>query len=239
MEFKKLMLLQLFAEEGGDDPTPNTDPNTDPKTDPKDDPKPDQRIIFPDKQSFMARVKREANKQSANAKADFLKDLGIADEDTLKSIIADYNTQQEKNKTELDKALERIKILQDDNTRYKNQLISNVKDAGIASVATELGVPANKIKRFAKLIDDVPMLENGEVDFEGLKESAKSVLDDFPEFLGVKPNTKSGGSNENPQSGDQSGDGKKLTMEDIKHMSTSEVMAKWDEVQAVLNNQNK
>ena len=235
MEFKKLMLLQLFAEEGGDDSTPNTDPNTDPK----DDPKPDQRIIFPDKQSFMARVKREANKQSANVKADFLKDLGIADEDTLKSIIADYNTQQEKNKTELDKALERIKILQDDNTRYKNQLISNVKDAGIASVATELGVPANKIKRFARLIDDVPMLENGEVDFEGLKESAKSVLDDFPEFLGVKPNTKSGGSNENPQSGDQGGDGKKLTMEDIKHMSTSEVMAKWDEVQAVLNNQNK
>lgn len=233
MEFKKLMLLQLFAEEDGDDSTPNTDP----KTDPKDDPKPDQRIIFPDKQSFMARVKREANKQSANTKADFLKDLGIADEDTLKSIIADYNTQQEKNKTELDKALERIKTLQDDNTRYKNQLISNVKDAGIASVATELGVPANKIKRFAKLIDDVPMLENGEVDFEGLKESAKSVLDDFPEFLGVKPNTKSGGSNENPQSGDQGGDGKKLTMEDIKHMSTSEVMAKWDEVQAVLNNQ--
>ena len=237
MKFKKLMLLQLFAEEGGEDPTPNTDPNTDPKTDPKDDPKPDQRIIFPDKQSFMARVKREANKQSVNAKADFLKDLGIADEDTLKSIIADYNTQQEKNKTELDKALERIKALQDDNTRYKNQLISNVKDAGIASVATELGVPANKIKRFAKLIDDVPMLDNGEVDFEGLKESAKSVLDDFPEFLGVKPNTKSGGSNENPQSGDQGGDGKKLTMEDIKHMSTSEVMAKWDEVQAVLNNQ--
>ena len=237
MEFKKLMLLQLFAEEGGEDPTPNTDSNTDPKPDPKDDPKPDQRIIFPDKQSFMARVKREANKQSANAKADFLKGLGIADEDTLKSIIADYNTQQEKNKTELDKALERIKILQDDNTRYKNALISNVKDAGIASVATELGVPANKIKRFAKLIDDVPMLENGEVDFEGLKESAKSVLDDFPEFLGVKPNTKSGGSNENPQSGDQSGDGKKLTMEDIKHMSTSEVMARWDEVQAVLNNQ--
>ena len=86
----------------------------------------------------MARVKREANKQSANARADFLKDLGIADEDTLKSIIADYNTQQEKNKTELDKALETIKTLQDDNTRYKNQLISNVKDAGIASVATEL-----------------------------------------------------------------------------------------------------
>ena len=84
MEFKKLMLLQLFAEEGGEDSTPNTDPNTDPKTDPKDDPKPDQRIIFPDKQSFMARVKREANKQSANAKADFLKDLGIADEDTFK-----------------------------------------------------------------------------------------------------------------------------------------------------------
>ena len=94
MEFKKLMLLQLFAEEGGEDPTPNTDPNTDPK----DDPKPDQRIIFPDKQSFMARVKREANKQSANAKADFLKDLGIADENTLKSIIADYNTQQDQNK---------------------------------------------------------------------------------------------------------------------------------------------
>ena len=234
MEFKKLMLLQLFAEEGGEDPTPNTDP----KPDPKDDPKPDQRIIFPDKQSFMARVKREANKQSANAKADFLKDLGIADEDTLKSIIADYNTQQEKNKTELDKALETIKTLQDDNTRYKNQLISNVKDAGIASVATELGVPTNKIKRFAKLIDDVPMLENGEVDFEGLKESAKSVLDEFPEFLGVKPNTKSGGSTEDPQGG-QNGDGKKLTMEDIKHMSTSEVMAKWDEVQAVLNNQNK
>ena len=170
---------------------------------------------------------------------DFVVEEYAADEDTLKSIIADYNIQQEKNKTELDKALERIKILQDDNTRYKNQLISNVKDAGIASVATELGVPANKIKRFAKLIDDVPMLENGEVDFEGLKESAKSVLDDFPEFLGVKPNTKSGGSNENPQSGDQSGDGKKLTMEDIKHMSTSEVMARWDEVQAVLNNQNK
>ena len=167
MEFKKLMLLQLFAEEGGEDPKPENSNVEDPKP---EDPKPDQRIIFPDKQSFMARVKREANKQSANAKADFLKDLGIADEDTLKSIIADYNTQQEKNKTELDKALERIKILQDDNTKYKNQLISNVKDAGIASVATELGVPTNKIKRFAKLIDDVPMLENGEVDFNTVKD---------------------------------------------------------------------
>ena len=40
MEFKKLMLLQLFAEEGGEDPKPE-----DPKPeDPKDDPKPDQHI---------------------------------------------------------------------------------------------------------------------------------------------------------------------------------------------------
>ena len=127
MEFKKLMLLQLFAEEGGEDPKPENSNVEDPKPDPKDDPKPDQRIIFPDKQSFMARVKREANKQSANAKADFLKDLGIADEDTLKSIIADYNTQQEKNKTELDKALETIKTLQDDNMKEMFDNLHNCK----------------------------------------------------------------------------------------------------------------
>ena len=44
MEFKKLMLLQLFAEEGGDDSTPNTDPNTDPKTDPAALPAPEETL---------------------------------------------------------------------------------------------------------------------------------------------------------------------------------------------------
>ena len=99
------MLLQLFAE-GGEPQDPPADPKA--PQDPPQDPKA-PFAVFPDKESFMARVNREARKQSKEAVGNLLKELGIENEDALKGIISAYNDAQAKNQTELDKVKEQLK----------------------------------------------------------------------------------------------------------------------------------
>lgn len=224
------MLLQLFAE-GGEPQDPPADPKA--PQDPPQDPKA-PFAVFPDKESFMARVNREARKQSKEAVGNLLKELGIENEDALKGIISAYNDAQAKNQTELDKVKEQLKKAQEDNTKYAKALVLGKKTDAVKSIATELGVDAKKIGRFSKFIDldAVNIDKDGNVDIEDLKGTIQGILDEFPEFKGVIPPTTGGGK---PfQGGKGPDEPKALTIDDIKKMSTKEVQEHWEEVQKVL-----
>jgi len=96
-----------------------------------------------------------------------------------------------------------------------------------------LGVNPERVNHFLKLanLDDVSV-NDGEVDTNELKSVLTELLNEVPEFK-AKPTVPKGGTD---FGGAGSGEPKPLTLDQIKHMSTEEIMERIDEVNALLGN---
>lgn len=215
-KLKRLFDLQLFNDdpEGGE---PNSGENDQPPTGgTPDQGKPEPFAVFNDEKSFMKRVNREANKQQK----ELFTTLGVDSAEALQTIIAEYNKAKEGEQTELQKAIARAEKAERATNELLNKFNTETKTSTVKSLAIELGVEAGRISRFMKLVDmDSIELIKGEIDKDSLKESLTEILDDFPEFRGVKPTGRSGGAEFNGGSGDKS----KITFADLKNMSSAEI----------------
>ena len=163
----------------------------------------------------------------------------------INKTIKDERTKAEK---ERDKELERQKM--DENQRREADLkdaqakLDQFKNRSltyeIKDVAREMGVPANKLDRFLKLVDrdEVDVDDDGSVDRSKVSGIVKAVLGDFPEFKAGEGNGKGPGGDFDKGSGS----GAKYSMAQIKDMSQNEIKDNWDDVQksmAIHNKQSK
>lgn len=184
----------------------------------KVEPKNEPFATFKDEKSFMSRVNREGKKQVKQ----LLETLGLEDEDALKNIIKEKHDAEEAQKTELEKALEKIKSMEESNTKLTEaQKINDTKMKAI-----ELGVDTKKVDYLLKLVD----MDNAE-------ESINTILTDMPEFRAqqqvIAHTDPKGGSD---FSGGDSNSAKPLTKEIISKMSTKEVQERYSEVMEFLKN---
>lgn len=232
--FRTIFNLQMFNEEnpeGGSEGNPEggDTPKDNEATSSKEKSKP--FAIFPDEASFMSRLKREAKKMSENNQKELFSKLGVDSFETLQAIITEHNTKLENEKTELQKAQEKAQKLETAYQELLAKLENNTKIDTVKSIATELGVDEKRIARFMKLVDmNMIKIEDGAVtNLEAVKQSMSEILDEFPEFKGIESKGNLGG--------DFGGDNKdktKLTMEDVKKMTTQQIQDNWAEVQKLL-----
>lgn len=188
--------------------------------------------IFPDEQSFMSRVSREAKKMQK----ELLKELGIDSVDTLKTIIQTHKDLEDKNKSELERAQERAQQAEQKLQEVMAQAQNVAKLTEAKLIAMEIGVNPARIDHFLKLADlsNVEVDENGNVDTKALKDVLGSLLKELPEFKKTVTDAPQGGT-DGFQSGNQ--DKPKLTLEQIKRMSKEEIAARIDEVREVMAQQ--
>lgn len=184
------------------------------------EPKEEPFATFKDEKSFMSRVNREGKKQVKQ----LLESLGLEDENALKEIMEQKKAEEEANKTELEKALEKIKFMEEDNAKLSHaQKLNETKMKAI-----EMGVDTKKVDYLLKLVD----MDNAE-------ESIATVLADMPEFKGqqkqvIAHTDPKGGTDFS--GGDGNSDNKPLTKEIISKMSTREVQERYSEVMEFLKN---
>ena len=135
--------------------------------------------VFPDRESFHARVGREANKMLQEK----IKALGFETEEALVNTIEDYKTKQE----DYDKALNAEKEAKQGLEKKLTELGQRVIDTNIQLTAAASGVKPEKMKHFLKLVDrtDLELKEDGTVDEEKIKAAVEGVLKDMPEFKGI------------------------------------------------------
>lgn len=183
------------------------------KVEPKDEP----FATFKDEKSFMSRVNREGKKQVKQ----LLESFGLEDENALKGIIEAKKAEEEASKTELEKALDKIKSMEENNAVLEQAH----KHDEAKMKAIEAGVDAKKVDYLLKLVD-----------MENVEESIEAILADMPEFKGqqqvIAHTDPKGGADFN------SNDTKDvpLTKEIISKMSTREVQARYSEVMEFLRN---
>jgi|LSQX01.1.fsa_nt_gb hypothetical protein len=135
--------------------------------------------VFPDKESFHARVSREANKKLQEK----IKALGFDSEEALVNTIKEYKAKQE----EYDKALNAEKEARQGLELKLADLGQRVIDTNIQLTAAASGVKPEKMKHFLKLVDrtGLELKDDGTVDDEKIKAAVDNVLKDMPEFKGV------------------------------------------------------
>ena len=152
--------------------------------------------------------------------------------------------ERDKAETERQKELERQKMSDNEKiqadleaARQKaEQFKSKALTYEIQDVARDMGVPANRLERFLKLVDreDIQVDEDGNVDRSAVQTVVKAVLGDFPEF-------KATGNGKGP-AGDfdkGSGSGAKYSLQQIKGMDAKEIKDNWEEVQKSMAIHNK
>jgi hypothetical protein len=168
---KEKFYLQFFGDGDGDGQNAGDGGNG------SNDPKP--YAVFPDKESFHARVGREANKMLQEK----IKALGFETEEALVNTIKDYKAKQE----DQDKALNAEKEARQGLELKLTELGQRVIDTNIQLTAAANGVRPEKMKHFMKLVDrtDLELKDDGTVDDEKIKAAVDNVLKDMPEFKGI------------------------------------------------------
>ena len=228
-KLKRLIDLQLFSEDGEGTPEEKAPEakGQEPEKKPEEPKQP--FAVFPDQKSFMARVEREARKIYNNN----LKELGVASTDELKNLVENYRELEASTNTEIMTRDERIKQLEEENGSLVNRIMTDIKNKALKEQALALGVQEERFERFTRLVDmNMIEMKDGVVEIEPLKEQITTLLDEFPEFRGVSGTTQ-GGSDFNGENKDKA----KFTIEQIKQMSTEEIMANYADVMAVISNQ--
>lgn len=228
-KLKRLIDLQLFSEDGEGTPEEKAPEvkGQEPEKKPEEPKQP--FAVFPDQKSFMARVEREARKIYNNN----LKELGVASADELKNLVENYRELEASTNTEIMTRDEHIKQLEEENGSLVNRITTDIKNKALKEQALALGVQEERFERFTRLVDmNMIEMKDGVVEIEPLKEQITTLLDEFPEFRGVSGTTQ-GGSDFNGENKDKA----KFTIEQIKQMSTEEIMANYADVMAVMSNQ--
>lgn len=178
--------------------------------------------VFPDEHSFMARVQREARKQ---LKA-LLKELGVGNEDELKSIVSSHKELQERSKSELERLQETTAKLQKERDEYQSIAERVLKEAEVKVQAVALGVKPERIPYLLRLIDMNEIeVDEGKVDADTVKKAINKVLKDMPELKATVGTPKAG-----DDFSRRSGDTTRLSWEAIRSMSTAEVQKRLPEI---------
>lgn len=135
--------------------------------------------VFPDKESFLGRVSREAKKMLQEK----IKALGFDNEEALINTIKEYKAKQE----EYDKALSAEKEAKQGLEKKLADLNQRIIDANIQLTAAANGVKPEKMQYFLRLVDrtGLELKEDGTVDEEKIKAAVENVLKDMPEFRGI------------------------------------------------------
>lgn len=135
--------------------------------------------VFPDKESFHARVGREANKVLREK----IKALGFETEEALVNTIEEYKAKQE----DYDKAINAEKEARQGLEQKLAELGQRVIDTNIQLTAAANGVRPEKMQYFLRLVDrtGLELKEDGTVDDEKIKAAVDNVLKDMPEFKGI------------------------------------------------------
>lgn len=228
-KLKRLIDLQLFSEDGEGTPEEKAPEVKEQEPEKKPEEPKQPFAVFPDQKSFMARVEREARKIYNNN----LKELGITSADELKNLVENYRELETSTNTEIMTRDERIKQLEEENGSLVNRIMTDIKNKALKEQALALGVQEERFERFTRLVDmNAIEMKDGVVEIEPLKEQITTLLDEFPEFRGVSGTTQ-GGSDFNGENKDKV----KFTIEQIKQMSTEEIMANYADVMAVISNQ--
>lgn len=120
-------------------------------------------------------------KESRKAVEKVLKDLGVEDVKNAKEGLAKFRELQDKDKTELEKAIEQAKA-------FENQLTE--KDSEVNSYKTQLelvksGVPSDKLERYTKLLKTY--------DGDSMEDNIKALLEEFPVVVEETPKPNIGG----------------------------------------------
>lgn len=235
-KLKRLFDLQLFSEDGSNPNNSETPEDKGANSNGGDggaEKKPQEPkqpfAIFPDQKSFMARVEREARKIYNNN----LKELGITSADELKNLVENYRELEASTNAEIMTREERIKALEEENGSLVARITTDLKNKAVREQALELGVQAERFERFMRLVDmNAIEINEGVVNIEPLKEQITGLLDEFPEFRGVTESNQ-GGSSFNGDGAEKP----KFTIDQIKSMSTEEILANYNDVMAVVGSQ--
>lgn len=239
---KRPMALQLMNDElppatppAGDDnpPATNKDGGTTPP--PAGDEAKKPFATFPDEKSFMSRVEREAKKQQA----DFLKSLGVDDEESLKAVLSaekERQTAETKRKeaemTESQKLQKQIAALETDKAQALTRAETLTRTAEAKQLAAELGISPTRINHFIKLADisDIKVNTDGSVDLDTMKSRFTALAKELPEFKGRQASNPQGGSD----FGGPNNNKVAITKESIKNMTANEIAANIEEVRKVM-----
>lgn len=230
-QLKRLFNLQMFneGEPQGEAPQGEKSQGETPQGEKPQGEKPEEKqpfAIFPDQKSFMSRVEREARKIFNNS----LKEVGIGSVDELKTLVGNYRDLESTTNSELIQRDELIKALQEENQSLVSRITNDTKNKALKNVALELGVDENRFDRFVRLVDmNAIEIVEGEVPVEPLKEQVTAILDEFPEFRGVTTASQGGASFNDGQ-----GEKPKLTIDQIKSMTTKEILENYADVMSAL-----
>lgn len=254
LEYVRKLYLQRFSDDGGDGgaDVPDNGGDSDDDDDGDADQGPQQPFaVFPDKKSFMSRVKREARKLASQEREKWLKEIGVENPDDLKSILESFKKQKEQEKSELEKLREQVQKAESEKKSILEQAQNRLKMAEAKLVAQELGVKPERINRFLKLVDlgEVEVDAKGEVDIEALREAIQEVLEEVPEFK-VQPQTQDADVDGKPKAKrkgggdafDQDASGARkppLTLELIKKMTPEQVAERIDEIREFMKHHSR
>lgn len=238
---KRPMVLQLMNDELPPAATPPAgDGSTPPPADDKDKTPPpagdDKKpfATFPDEKSFMSRVDREAKKQ----REDFLKSIGVDDEETLKTILAANKERQDADQKKKDDELsesqklqKQIDALEIDKSAALTRAETMTRNAEAKQLAAGIGISPSRINHFIKLADisDIKVNADGTVDLDTMKTRFATLAKELPEFKGQSSNPQGGGDFGGPNNNKIS-----ITKESIKSMTANEIAANIVEVRKVM-----
>lgn len=192
-----------------DDPTPKPDPTPDPAPDPTPDPTPDPAEA---KTFTQDQVDRIVQDRLARAKA-----TPPADYDDLKAKAAKFDELEQANKTELEKAQERAAQLEKEAADAKALAQRTKVDSAIVAEAARRGADTEAV------LDATSLRGSLEFDDDGAPTNIAEAVD---ALLKAKPFLVTGGPTRGSadQGARPGGDANQLTRDDLKDMSSDEIL---------------
>jgi len=185
--------LQFFANGGSDNPGDDADDSSDDNTDESGDDKSGSNDDSTsnnddgtedssddssntdkkkDKSFTQDDVSKIAAREAKKAQEKILKELGVKNVKSAKQGLSDYKKQQDAQKTDAEKAIERAKTLEDENSANSKTLKT-----------LETKVSAMKADVDPKSVDDVVVLANNLVDDDtDIDAAIEKVIEKYPQF---------------------------------------------------------
>jgi hypothetical protein len=165
----------------GDNPVPDTGTRPpDSGTLPGKEPQPEEAkpfAVFPDAESFMARVKREAKKEAE----EIIKGLGFENMAALKKAVETIKATEEAGKTEAQKQVEQIAKLQKERDEALAHATKRLIRTECQRLAQDMGFAHPELAY--RLVDNLDAFKVGEDEqVEGLPDVLKALLKQYPDL---------------------------------------------------------
>jgi len=137
--------------------------------------------VFPDADSFMTRVKREAKKEVEG----ILKELGFENQAALKKAVEAVKAAEEASKTEGERQAERLAQLQKERDEALANATKRLIRAECQRLAQDLGFAHPELAH--RLVDGLDAMKlSDDEQVEGLEEALKTLSEKYPDLLKPK-----------------------------------------------------